>query len=460
MTCQRAATECHNLNQIITRTPFKTSRLAEFTSEKELINQTGHDIKEWPIVVLKELVDNSLDACEEARIAPVITITVDACGISVSDNGPGITPVTVTNMLDYSARVSSREAYVAPTRGAQGNALKTIIAMPFALTGEAGRVLIRSREVDHEIILSVDRIRQEPKIAHVQDLGVVKFGTEVLVEWPNLACSIVDDAVDRFLQVVQAIHWANPHLDISLNWNRNGRFFQSHDRATNPSWRKWTASDPTPASWYDADRLARLIGANISHAEDSRLPCQTVREFVSEFKGLSGTAKGKAICDAVGASRLSLREFFGDGEDLDSVNSLLNEMIRSSKPIKPRELGVIGRDHILNKFEACRVDHKSFDYQKNEFEYDGLPYVIEVAFGYCPNEDNSRRIVTGINWTTSVGADPFRQLGPSGQSLDGLLTAQRAKRDEPIVIFVHLACPRIQYLDRGKSNVSIPYGVS
>ena len=35
-------------------------------------------------------------------------------------------------------RVSSREAYVSPTRGAQGNALKTIVAMPFVLDGERG----------------------------------------------------------------------------------------------------------------------------------------------------------------------------------------------------------------------------------------------------------------------------------------------------------------------------------
>jgi hypothetical protein len=43
------------------RTTFKTSRLAEFCSEKELINQTGHDVELWPLVVLKELMDNALD---------------------------------------------------------------------------------------------------------------------------------------------------------------------------------------------------------------------------------------------------------------------------------------------------------------------------------------------------------------------------------------------------------------
>ena len=73
----------------------------------------------------------SLDACEEARIAPKLAITIDsAMGIiRVADNGPGIPPETVTSILDFTTRTSSREAYASPTRGAQGNALRCI-ALP------------------------------------------------------------------------------------------------------------------------------------------------------------------------------------------------------------------------------------------------------------------------------------------------------------------------------------------
>ena len=55
--------------------------------------------------------------------------------ITVHDgSGRGIPAETVEKLIDYSARTSSRAAYASPTRGAQGNALQTIIAMPFALT--------------------------------------------------------------------------------------------------------------------------------------------------------------------------------------------------------------------------------------------------------------------------------------------------------------------------------------
>ena len=103
------------------RTTFRTSRFLDFATKKELTAQIGHQPEVWPLVVLKELVDNALDACEEAGIAPEITVAVDETGIMVTDNGPGIPESTIADVLDFTVRVSSREAYIAPDRGAQGN---------------------------------------------------------------------------------------------------------------------------------------------------------------------------------------------------------------------------------------------------------------------------------------------------------------------------------------------------
>jgi DNA topoisomerase VI subunit B len=77
-----------------------------------------HSVYDWPLVVLKELMDNALDACEEAEVAPVISIAVKRDSITIQDNAGGITTKVIKSILDYSIRVSSREAYVSPTRGA------------------------------------------------------------------------------------------------------------------------------------------------------------------------------------------------------------------------------------------------------------------------------------------------------------------------------------------------------
>ena len=133
----------------LTRVVFKVSRLMEFCSERELQNQTGHSLYEWPLVVGKEVMDNALDACEEAEVAPEITIAVDAGTIVVQDNAGGIVADTIESILDYTIRVSSREAYVSPTRGAQGNALKTILAMGYVLDRRIGTFLAILRAQRH-----------------------------------------------------------------------------------------------------------------------------------------------------------------------------------------------------------------------------------------------------------------------------------------------------------------------
>ena len=179
----------------LNRTTFRTSRLLDFASEKELVAQTGHSQRDWPLVVLKELLNNALDACEEANVAPVVAITVDQNGIVVQDNGPGIPEDTIKDVLDFTIRVSSREAYMAPDRGAQGNALKTIVAIPFVLDGEEGKVIISANGVDYIITFRVDRIRQEPRIELDTQQTSVKSGTRVQVIWPDSSCSILEEPV-------------------------------------------------------------------------------------------------------------------------------------------------------------------------------------------------------------------------------------------------------------------------
>ena len=91
--------------------------------------------------------------------------------ITIDDNGPGIPADTIKGILDYAIRVSSREAYVSPTRGAQGNALKTILPMAYVLNerlGEdaCGETIIEAHGTAHHIRFSVDHIKQEPKIQY------------------------------------------------------------------------------------------------------------------------------------------------------------------------------------------------------------------------------------------------------------------------------------------------------
>jgi DNA topoisomerase VI subunit B len=58
----------------------------------ELTLQTGHEPDRWPEVVLKELLDNALHACELHDIRPEIHVTIADGTIRVEDDGPGLPP--------------------------------------------------------------------------------------------------------------------------------------------------------------------------------------------------------------------------------------------------------------------------------------------------------------------------------------------------------------------------------
>ena len=299
---------------LLQRVAFTTSRLAEFVGRKELVAQTGQPVSAWPLTVLKELVDNAIDACEEAGIPPAIGVAVSdsPVAITITDNGRGIPAETIKTVLDYTVRVSSRESYVSPCRGSQGNALKTIIAMGFALDGACGTTIIESHGEAHVVTFELNAVRREPKITHEIHPSTVRIGTRITVLWPDSASSILAYSRPRFLQMAADFLWLNPHLDLRLTWNGEDAVARS---ATDPDWgaRKWRACDPTSAFWYDVESFSRYMAAHVARDQDHG-HARTVRDFIAELRGLTGTTKQKAVLHEAGAARTSLAAFFAEGK--------------------------------------------------------------------------------------------------------------------------------------------------
>lgn len=439
----------------IKRTAFSTSRLLDFVSEKELTLQCGYGRPDWPLVVVKELVDNALDACEEQGIAPEITVTVDDSGIAVADNGVGIPADVVDRLLDFSGRVSSREAYVAPDRGAQGNALKTIVAMPFVLDGGQGRVDITGSGVHSEILFSVDRIAQRPAADVSRTAG--KTGSQVHLHWPAVA-SYLDERAEPFLPFEREAEirclatdfaFLNPHMRMTVTTFGETTTIEP----TQTGWGKWAPSSPTSPHWYELDHIERLIGAYITHDRANGRE-RTVRDFVAEFRGLSSTVKRKRLLDGLGLFRAPLSDLV-NGRDFNhaKVAQLLEAMKYESKPAGPSALGTIGRTHLAARFDDLGIREGSFEYRKiAALGENGLPQVTEVAFAALADDTQDRRLITGVNWS-AAWVNPFRTLGGYGRSLDSFMTERRFEWNRPVALLVHVAHPRVEYADRGKSTV-------
>ena len=352
----------------------------------------------------------------------MIRVTVARGKIRVRDNGPGIPPETVASILDFTTRTSSREAYVAPDRGRQGNALKTIVAMPFALSGEEGRVEIDARGIRHEITFRVDRIAQQPVIDHQQhqlDGASVRTGTSITVHWPNSACSDLEDAGGHFLPLVERFTDLNPHLSLCATWVDDDRArAMGMRRRSIRDWTKWTPVGADVPALVSAWPTSSASPAPSWLMTGSTRRSALLRDFLAQFDGLAGTAKRKAVLDAVGLQRAPLERLLnGGGEfDHDLVDRLL-EAMQAAAPAdqaggaRRRSAGTTSR-RASTRYGA---DLETFRYKMVKGVDDGVPWVVEAAFAYVP-DGRARQLICGVNWSPALGTDgdPFRlgsQLG-------------------------------------------------
>ena len=426
------------------RQTFTTSRLLEYFSPKELTLQTGHDSNAWPEVLVKELVDNALDAAEGANVAPAIQLAWSPDGLTVTDNGPGIAPEIVRRILDFSTKTSSKDFYLSPTRGAQGNALKTVLAIPYVLSGNVGsRLVIESRGVKHEIEVTVNRIKQEPVVSHTQNPSVVQIGTFVAV---SSSCFVGDQ--DRIVPRLANYRLLNPHVAIGQH------------APGNVAWVKWWPSDPISPHWYEPEQFTGLIAAYLS-AEQDGAPVRHVRDFVANFRGLSRTVRRKEILAPLNLTGAKLSDLAANGDvDRELAARLLDAMKAASREVKPQALGIIGEEHIRREFLARGCNAASIRYKKSVgVDSHARPYVIEAAFGVFEDADAQRMVVTGLNFSPCI-ADPFKELTRWGESLSAKLAENYVNQDSPCLVLVHLTAPYLQYSDRGKSSVQLPAEVA
>jgi hypothetical protein len=153
--------------------------------------------------------------------------------------------------------------------------------------------------------------------------------------------------------------------------------------------------------------------------------------------------------------RVKLSELVvGDRLDSDRIAKLLAAMQKNTRPVNPKRLGIIGEEHLRTRFLAMGVVPESFRYSR-KLSKDGVPWVLESAFGWRGEKSaDHRQIVAGANWSAAID-NPFRTFGATGEGLEAALSDMKAGAHEPVVFVLHLAHPRVEYTDRGKSAIVI-----
>jgi len=448
------------------------SRSSEFFSVSELEAQTGQPKEKFAAVALKELVDNAIDAAEAASSNPEVAVEIDmgkaSLIITVHDNGSGIESETVDKIKDFDIRVTDKLIYRSPSRGQQGNALKTILGMPYAL-GSNEPVKIKSRGIEHRIYASPNPLG-EVKVAHDKYEIDGLNGTTIALTLPLNQAHFRFDA-NRW---VRAYALANPHVLVKFRCFWDGSYLDNSDaeeaqefadsyHPTVPdTWRKFMIKDLTAPAWYNKDTLERQIFTILKKDSD-----QTLREFVKSFRGLSANAKAKMVCNKL-PDISHLRDFESKPEQISELLDAMNEI---AEPPSPKVLGSIGKDHFLAKFSEWHgVVPDRFYYRRSEYVFEGIPFVIEAAcsevesecgelfhlLNFSPTFDDplsNTRLAAGD--VSSYGFYNFMRscyVNPLGKDWAGI--------KQNVVVALHIVSPAFEFLDRGKTRVSLPAEVA
>jgi DNA topoisomerase VI subunit B len=441
-----------NTRPAVQRTVFATPRAAEFVELRALQAQTGQPVDAFGDVVVKELLDNALDAAETARRAPVIEIhtrTDDGVTfITVGDNGAGIASATVTDLCDFNMLVSDKARYRGPARGAQGNALKTLLGIPFALD-VTEPVVIESAGIRHELRVTVDSVGDVVVTHDTTDSDRV-VGTSVTVPVP----SHLD---------IDGWRWAygaalvNPHAAIMASDHAcsdivgDAFFYKPSDEA----WAKWTPSAPSSPHWYGRSAFAALVASYIRETARSGVD-KPLGGFITEFDGLSGSVKQKAIRTvAAGVTHLSDL----DGRD-DVIAALHDAMLVHAKPTPPGRLGPVGGDHYHRLLDE-RYGVSRFWYKRTDHTIGGVPWIVEVAVADTAKPGH---IWFACNHAPAFG-DPLGRAHLSAGDVNAygaasFLAAADVDNLSHHAAVVHVICAATQFVDKGKVALVVPPAVA
>jgi DNA topoisomerase VI subunit B len=412
--------------------------------------QMGQSKPWWKVVAVKELIDNALDACENKGVAPKIGIEIEPFYTTISDNAGGIPDAVIRSSMDYMVRVSDKSHYISPTRGQLGNALKCVYAAPYVISGEIGRVRIETRGVSYDLTISLDRIAQEPVMA--LEVGTAQSNcTKVRIEWPDSASlkyDVFSPEMSSFYKVpsereiVSVFAMLNPHAEFTFN----GEIW----KPTNRDWEKWRPNNPTSPYWYTPEQLRNLIAAYLTEERKNGQP-RTVRELVAEFRGLSRTAVQKKVTEAAGLHGAMLSDLVKNGDiALPQIERLLSAMKEQSKPINPKLLGTIGKEHMIMRMVAdYGVEEKSIKYIHKVGADPMEPYILEIALGIFRegSETNRRTLITGLNWSPTMQS-PI-------QEIDQALQEMRIDCSDPVCVVVHIVKPHFEFTERGKGHANV-----
>ncbi|MCX6707309.1 MAG: DNA topoisomerase VI subunit B [Candidatus Woesearchaeota archaeon] len=421
--------------------------IAEFFEKNRHL--LGFDNKKKALLTaVKEAVDNSLDACEEAKVLPEISVEIidmknERFRIIIEDNGPGIIKKHVPNIfakLLYGSKFHTMKQ----SRGQQGIGISAAALYGQLTTGKPIKIISRISPNDPAYLyeLHINTQKNKPEILREEETQWKKdHGTKVELEI-EATYQQGGQSVDNYLKQTAVV---NPHATIIYTNPKPEQIIFA--RATNELPKEAKEIKPHPYG-VEIGMLMKMMKSTESRTLQSF--------FSSEFSRVS-SGVAKEICSKAGI----LPTFKPIETNRDQAERLIRA-IRETKIIAPptdcispigEELLQKGLKKEINAEFYCAVTRSPDVYRGNPFQVEAA-----IAYGGELPADKQVRIMRFANRvpllyqqsacavTESITSTSWKSYGLN-QSQDSLPVG-------PAVIAVHIASVWAPFTSEAKEAIA------
>ncbi len=421
--------------------------IAEFFEKNRHL--LGFDNKKKALLTaVKEAVDNSLDACEEADILPEIKVEIldmenDRFRIIVEDNGPGIVKQQVPKIF-AKLLYGSKFHRLKQSRGQQGIGISAAVLYSQLTTGRAAKITskISPKDPAHYYELRIDTQKNKPEIVTDQVKEWIKdHGVRIELDIEG-SYTKGDQSVDQYLKDTAIV---NPHVNIIYTNPKAEQII--FPRATEQKPKEPKEIKPHPYG-VELGILMKML---------KWTEYRTLQSFLTNEFSRVGSGTAKIICE--NAALLPNTK----PQKLTRENAeRLIEAIRNTKIIAPPTdcIVPIGSD-LLEKGLKKEVNAEYYcSTTRPPSVYRGNPFIVEAAIAYGGNlsAEDTVQILRFANRVPLLYQQGACSITDSIQKTSwrsyGLQQSGNNIPNGPAVILVHIASVWVPFTSEAKEAIA------
>ena len=323
------------------------------------------------LTAVKEAVDNSLDACEEARILPEIKVKISRIGqsekqftMTVEDNGPGIVKAQVPNVFGR-LLYGSKFHRLRQSRGQQGIGISAAGMYGLLTTGNPVRVRTKpgKKGIPLYFEITIDTAKNRPDFTDKVIEWEKDHGTEVSIDMEG-EYRRGQKSIEEFLKLMAV---ANPH--VYLHFTDPDGNVTEYKPATKELPQEVEEIKPHPHG-VELGILLRMVNESEN---------RTMSAFLQEDFSRVGPTVAKEICEKAGIKpETNPRRL--ETSDIAKIKAAIDTTKIMAPPLSC--IAPIGEDLIITGLKKEVAADFYVATSRKPVVYRGRPFAVECGIAY------------------------------------------------------------------------------